>query len=134
MKSETAKMIVNVLSLDAQCKNLRSAMPGIDQMAEAFVADCVRECLVENAMNAPTPNAPRVTHEFEPVPDPAQTETSEPSKTSLPDYSEYQDHVRTLENSGATLFDDAAGRDDKVQSIRDARKALDSILGILKRF
>jgi hypothetical protein len=69
-----------------------------------------------------------------PVPDPAETETSQESKTSIPDYGEYQDHVRVLEASGQTLWNDEAGDTDKVQSIKDAREAMNNILGMLKQF
>ena len=71
--------------------------------------------------------------EYEPVPDPAETETSIPSKVSTPNYDDFSERIAALQTSLETLFDDSAERGDKVESMREAIAAMDDLSEWLKK-
>jgi hypothetical protein len=139
-KSPAAEMIANLLV--GELPSLKNSMPHnqLESAAEKFI-DEWRTFALMNAVKAPGdkppgektyPSRTELQPEYEPVPDPAKTETSEPSKPSLPDY---MGHVATLDATGRTLFDDpTADTDMKVQSIKYAIAAMDGITSILKKF
>ncbi len=141
----TALAIVEAFRADGDAKTLPFNV--LLNMASAFAHEVRTHALTEKVLNtAPSvpgdnppgakkyPSRTEIAPEYEPVPDPAETETSEPSKKSLPDYAEYQTHVGTLQNSGLTLFELESGDDEKMDAIRDAVGALDGIRSQLKQF
>jgi hypothetical protein len=76
---------------------------------------------------------PEITHEHEPVPDASTTETSIPSKESIPNCDDFNERIEALQRSITTLFDDSADRDSKVSSMREAISAMNDLSGWLKQ-
>ena len=142
----TTLAIVEAFRADGDAKTLPFNV--LLNMASAF-ADEVRihaftdKIFLNTAPNVPGDNPPgakkypartETAPEYEPVPDPAETETSQPSKKSIPDYSEYQTHVGTLQNAGDILWADESGDDEKIDAIKSAVGAVDGIRATLKKF
>jgi hypothetical protein len=70
--------------------------------------------------------------EYEPVPDPAETETSIPSKESTPSYDDFMERVNALQATGESIFSDET-KESKTESMREAISALDDLGEMLRK-
>jgi hypothetical protein len=145
MTTNLATKIADLLFLeDSTVKNLvrKESQADIRRDVSAWLGAYERS--LRNHLRNAEPNVPAgdteqrpypdIAHPKLPVPDPAETETSEPSKPSTPDYLDMGDALETMREARETLFDEQAGADEKVESIKVAKRALDDYLSILRKF
>lgn len=144
MTSNLATKITDLLFLeDSSLKNLvrKESQDDIRKDVKSFL-DGYERALRNHLNTAPKVPAgegtqhayPDVEHPKLSTPDPAETETSESSKPSTPDYDDMGNALETMREARETLFDDSIGNEGKIESIKAAKAALDDYLTVLKKF
>lgn len=141
--SVTAKNMARAIIADAECKNLLRHVPieNVQNACETLLSEWQILALM-NAVRTPSDEPPREGYptrkelqpEREPVPDPAETESTTATKKSIPDYTNYTDYLDQLDEAGKTVWDTSLSRQSRIDAIKVCTASVDGITALLKQF